>query len=517
MLSWCFQRHLEMVLYNRTEGGSTGAIYKLLQRTGMGRSAFHITTQGAVDTDEVTQSEFDTLMQIYKDSAPSADPSSINRARSVTILPLATAAAVVRTFGSSPASLAFLRAFSQPVPRAWELEEQHAEATAAGEVDYVLEAELEDAHAFELDETTFGEELMQMAAFEVDRDDEGRMAQYALERPPASLLTELDGYIAYRTQALVARRSGGAVVSATAEGDKQSLLRFYGFLTRCHALPEGASLTLGLLAREDLGDLVQAFVEFLQERQKLKFSSIANYVNGIASIVSYVYVCGGYDLPEAVTAAERTPLSMLINLRNQAEKESKTQALYEKRVGGFMTWEEAQKARVAACAALAAYKGSDVVTRRGLLRDATAISLMTLIPPDRVGVIRKLRLGHTLKEAEAAGGWRIDLSQQRNAHKTSKFYGPYAAKLPEALWPLLTAYATTLRYEVDGETAYLFHPVRSGVDRPLEGSAWTAYIKRAFKKHHGEEVTPKTLRSAFITWLRDSTNSPEVLKSAVRC
>ena len=48
----------------------------------------------------------------------------------------------------------------------------------------------------------------------------------------------------------------------------------------------------------------------------------------------------------------------------------------------------------------------------------------------------------------------------------------------------------------------------------MEPSAWTGWVKRLFKRHHGSEVTPKTLRSVFITWLRDSTNAPDVLKSA---
>ena len=42
------------------------------------------------------------------------------------------------------------------------------------------------------------------------------------------------------------------------------------------------------------------------------------------------------------------------------------------------------------------------------VRDAAALSLLSLIPPDRVGCIRKLRLGHTLKKKEG-GGWKMDL------------------------------------------------------------------------------------------------------------
>ena len=42
------------------------------------------------------------------------------------------------------------------------------------------------------------------------------------------------------------------------------------------------------------------------------------------------------------------PLSLLINLRGQAEKASKTQQMFDKRVGGWLEWEDVQKARVTA-------------------------------------------------------------------------------------------------------------------------------------------------------------------------
>jgi hypothetical protein len=68
--------------------------------------------------------------------------------------------------------------------------------------------------------------------------------------------------------------------------------------------------------------------------------------------------------------------------------------------------------------------------------------------------------------------------------------------------------------EPGGDSAYLFHPSQSHFDRPMESSAWSMWVKRVFKRHHGEEIAPKTLRSVFITWLRDHTAAPEILKSA---
>ena len=48
----------------------------------------------------------------------------------------------------------------------------------------------------------------------------------------------------------------------------------------------------------------------------------------------------------------------------------------------------------------------------------------------------------------------------------------------------------------------------------MESSAWTNYVRRLFEKLAGTAIAPKTLRSIFITWLKENTDCPEVLKSA---
>ena len=108
----------------------------------------------------------------------------------------------------------------------------------------------------------------------------------------------------------------------------------------------------------------------------------------------------------------------MINLRAQAEKASKTQQMYATRVGDNCTWEDVQKARCSAMEKLDDVVG--VAAMRSAARDACALSLLSLIPPDRVGCIRKLRLGHTLKKKDN-GHWMMDLSKQRDGHKTSRF------------------------------------------------------------------------------------------------
>ena len=62
--------------------------------------------------------------------------------------------------------------------------------------------------------------------------------------------------------------------------------------------------------------------------------------------------------------------------------------MFEKRVGGWATWEQIQQARVKATNMLNASNGGNTPQHLSLLRDATAISLLSLVPPDRVGLIR---------------------------------------------------------------------------------------------------------------------------------
>jgi integrase len=512
LVRFIYQRHLEVVLYGRTEG-SSGPIWKLLNGSGLGSTALAVNKQ-AVTSALIMQSEFDTLMKTYKEALPAdiVDPCSLGRIRNCTLLPLATAAAIARSFGRSPASMAFLRALSQTVPEAWTLQEEHEQNLANHQLDLVLEDKLEDQADFESEELSFAQELTQMPAFSADKEDETRMQTYIMNPVPSILKSELSAFILYRTATFAARRQGGAVQSISAEHDKTCLLRFFGYLQRTNRIPDDHPLLyINFLLRADLGDLVQAYALWLQNTQKLKFSSIANYLNGIVSLVQYAYA--NLEPPEAVLNSDPNPLAQIINLRGQSEKASKTQQMYEQRVGGWLTWEDVQKARQRCLEKLGTIGRGSLNEKRSVLRDAAAISLLSLIPPDRVGCIRKLRLYHTLKKKE--GGWKIDLSKQRDSHKTSRFYGPFAASLPDALNGVLDAYCAVLELEPGSdEGPYLFHPPQSNFDRPMEPSAWTGWVRRLFKRHHGEEVAPKTLRSVFITWLRDSTDAPQILKSA---
>ena len=505
-LFWIFQRHLERVLYNR-ESGSTGPIWKLLSENGMGRTSFQV-NKSAVETGLLSQGEHDAILACFRQHVSDIDPSSRGRIRTCTMLPLATAAAVARGFGRCEASTAFLSAFTQQVPPAWTMQAQQEELAANHERDLLLDEQLEEHGDVELEDMSFAEELQSMAKFSQTSEDEEKMRRYSIEPVPAPLKASMERYVANRTAVFAARRPGGAARDITAQGDVQSLYRFYGWMQRTNRVPQGAFLWLSLLERADLGDIVQSYAEWLQNTQGLRFSSIANYLNGLASIVAYVYA--NFELPDATAVLDPSPLTMILNLRSQAEKQSATQQMFDKRVGAWCSWQDVQDCRLRAMQRLGM---ANAANKRAFCKDAAALSMLSLIPPDRVGVIRKLRFGHTLKKLEG-GGWGLDLRNVRDSHKTSRFYGPFAAKLPSALDDVLGTYSALLVLEFGGDEAYLFHPANSGIDRPMESSNWTAYIKRLFKKFVDKEIVPKTLRSIFVTWLRENTNCPEILKSA---
>ena len=338
VVRFVFQRHLETVLYGRSEG-SSGPIWKVMNTAGIGATTMPINKAAVIDG-IITEDEFKAIMDTFKSALPAdvVDPSSLGRIRNCTILPLAAVATVARTFGRSPASMAWLRALSQPMPQAWELLEEQEVNNAAGEVDYVLEEKLDDSN-FEAEEMSFALELTTMPDFSTDKDDDERLRTYILQRIPSMLKRELDRYLLYRTETFAARRAGGAVQSVSAEADNTALLRFFGWQAATLRPLVGDSLEFML--RPDLGDIAQEYVQWLQTTQRCKFSTIANYMNGLVSITSYCYA--NLEPEESLLDMNPNPLTQLINLRGQAEKASKTQQMYEKRIGGWLEWEDVQR------------------------------------------------------------------------------------------------------------------------------------------------------------------------------
>ena len=121
-----------------------------------------------------------------------------------------------------------------------------------------------------------------------------------------------------------------------------------------------------------------------------------------------------YKVDEAIHTLPTTPLAELVRLRGQCESEAKQQKLFARADSNYLEWEEANQARAKAEGEYGIASGQKKLS---LLRDWLILSLHTIMPPDRVGIIRKLRLNVSLKQT--GDGFVLDCTSQRS-HKTSR-------------------------------------------------------------------------------------------------
>lgn len=79
-LQWICQRHLEILLFNRTDGGSSGAIWKALSQSGLGSTSL-CCSKKAVSDGVLLAAEFAQIMAVFKQALPAdvCDPSSLGR------------------------------------------------------------------------------------------------------------------------------------------------------------------------------------------------------------------------------------------------------------------------------------------------------------------------------------------------------------------------------------------------------------------------------------------------------
>eukprot|EP00966_Prymnesium_polylepis_P070471 1637620-Prymnesium_polylepis.1 len=285
----------------------------------------------------------------------------------------------------------------------------------------------------------------------------------------------------------------------TIAGDRSCALRLLGFLQTT----KGVRPALSVFGDADMGAFAEAYMNACKEKG-LRWSSLANYVNSFVSLTRYVH--STMDEPPSETLDE------LIRLRSQAESQAKVERLFTPRDKNWIDWEDAQKARVAAETAYRSAKGS---AKLKVLKEWTLISCFTVMPPDRVGIVRLLRLGGSLKKEK--DGFVLDLTATK-LHKTSRFHGPSITTISPLLNEQLSAMCTQLTFDnvEEGKQPYLWH-VASDATRPVASSAFTKMVKDAFLKYGGKATPPKVLRASFITWLRQATDAPEVLKAAAKC
>ena len=136
------------------------------------------------------------------------------------------------------------------------------------------------------------------------------------------------------------------------------------------------------------------------------------------------------------------------------------------------------------------------------------LSILTHQPPDRVGVTRLLRLGHTCKRT-GPRSFELDLSEP-GAHKTSAVFGPTVTTIPPAVAEWLARWVDLAAVPEGG---YLFHPADDAT-APHPEAAWTKLVKATFRRASGVALAPKDLRSAFVGFLQAGAHTDATLKAA---
>ena len=347
----------------------------------------------------LTEEDFKSILTAFKPLV--VDVESRNRVKRCSLVPVSIVVAACAAFGRTPQTVALLRALHQ-LPRVWELQLEQEANRARLEYDYAVKEELEE---LEEEGVHLGAELSVMMPFADDQEDDTAASDWRLPSVPAALVKELDSYAKFRAEPLNRFRDGSAVVDVTVGNDRATALRFMGWLRAEKEIAPG----LGVFGKAEVAGWVEEWLHALTAKG-VKYSSCSNYVNSLIAVTTHVYAT--YSVDESIHSMHRSPLDELIRLRGQCESEAKQQKLFQRRDPNWIDWPDAQAARQKA---EKVFRAKATPQSR---KDWLIVSLHTCIPPDRVGVIRKLRLGHSLKRC--GGGFVLDLTTQRS-HKTSKF------------------------------------------------------------------------------------------------
>ena len=113
-VEWSFQRQVETALYNHGYASSTGAVYRLLQRSGVGHQALPL-KKASIAAGLITQQEYDWLYAHLID------------VRSFTLIPLTAMRTAIETFGRDNRSEALVRALGIERPDCWSESEEEGE------------------------------------------------------------------------------------------------------------------------------------------------------------------------------------------------------------------------------------------------------------------------------------------------------------------------------------------------------------------------------------------------------
>ena len=516
---WTYQRDVEAVLYGNGYAQTTGAVYRLLQRSGVVRDSLAL-KKACVQQGTVTQDEFDWLRGHLGD------------VRSFTLIPLVALHTALSVFGCDERSEALVAALGMERPADWpeveeegegeqEEEEQQEGGGDEGDSGHGGEdGEGDDGSQDDGDsvDDVGGSDGVSIADTEEvdepevvgDDDDaeESSLAFHSAKRqhvflePIAvtpTLEAQLTAFDAHRAALINQSREGGASAMATRNQDRSHILRFIAWLVDQKMLKRDATLTL--FGHAYIGTAVERYVKDLVHQNGRTWAYAARLLSSFVAATRFVVAQRGGQDPNG-------SIAKLTALHSQSTQQARIESKFSlaEKPAGFLDWDAVQRVRATAETALLAAK-TDAAKLKGV-RDVTVLRLLADQPPDRVGVTRTLQLGSTLKRKDD-GSYELDLSQP-GAHKTAAVFGATRTTINASITPWLDRYIKLVGIQDGG---FLFY-APGDPQAAVSPSTWTKRVKAIFARHGDVAFCPKDARSSFITFLRSGDHDDEAVKAA---
>ena len=536
-VKWLYQMIVESYLYHNgdEEARGTGAFYRLLQRTPGAAGRALCLRKASVGQGLVTDAEWDLLRKPLESSV-----------RVLTLVPVDVAVKAITVFGETARSAKLIEALGYDRPSEWdEAGEEEGEEEGGKQAEDDDDEEKEDDDDSEADHSgdrSDGEaSIAATEQFQCDEEeddgeeaDEGggggegwqqqggrakkktRVATYTLMDIPPALQRELDSFAEWRLKPINRDRDGVSVEAVTVAGNKADALRLLGWLKSEKNIAPSFG---GVFGSERLGQAVQAFVEHLRACGRT-YATCAGYARSFIAVARFVHAARVARAPQG-EGVSTTAVDAMRRAHRQIMQQARLEQKFSAKPKAWLDWPAVLTARARAVSQYELRKEEGGPGARTRLFDAALLTWLTVVPPDRVGVARKLQLGVTLKPSAAGeGGFELDLSTP-DAHKTAALFGPSTTPVPAAACALLRGWLAEAGLAA-AQQPYVFvlGGGRGGggaVDhaKPLDARRWTEVVKAVLKRQAGVPLAPKDLRSSFITFLLSDANSDEALKKAV--
>ena len=501
---WCFQREVEAALYGNGFSQQTGAVYRLLQRSGVDNHTLSL-KKASISDGLITQEEYSLLY------------SHLGNVRSFSLIPTHAMKHALGVFGKTDRSVAVVKALGLGRPSAWgEAADDDGERGGGGNDDKSDDndggddgesvATTEAAESEEAsDSSDEGDDATSVAATEPVGGEGAAMTASALETRAAkrqhvagiagSVEAELEAFAAWRTAPVNTARKRAAVLPATSESDQIRIMRFLSWLVATYKFKSPLNVTI--FCHASLAPAAERYIKQLVASGR-KYSYASKMASSLVAVASFVQARGGGKLPDHGTVAQLT------SLHRQCCHQAAQQSKFDLEAKPFLEWDAVQRVRVAAEEALAAAQPKPLK----LLRDVTLLRLIADQPPDRVGVIRKLQLDETLKR-QADGSYVLDLSQP-GAHKTSSTFGATRTTINASVTHWLDRYIAEADIPSSG---FLFHS-RNDKFTAVLPTNFARLVKKTFERHGDVALCPKDTRASFITFLRSGDHGDEAVQAA---